>query len=142
VLVQFTKGFILEGENTFTKRERPWSKPQDIRHKIYLRTFVSGICDEAEVDHEVERLTQEQLKTGGWGREFSGWQRVVPLDEMREIAKELKWEADDLPTYKVRVEYINKWKMQKILDTLTGEQFAQFCRDHSLSMSKWLSEGK
>lgn len=132
MLVCFSKGFIMEGETGFKERKRFWSKAEEIRHKIYCRTFVSGICDESELDTEIERKTQDQLKTSGWGINFAGWHRVVPYEEALEIYKENGWDIDDVPLGKVRTEYVNQWKMDKILKTLNGEQFAKLCREIDL----------
>lgn len=136
MLVEFHKGFIMEGENTYTKRKHFWGKPESKRQKIYLCTGVKGICDESEVDQEIERLTQEELKEDGWGTDFSGWQRVVPLEERTELAKKLKWDLEELPTYQVKTELINSWTMEKILKTLTGEQFVQFCKSNEISFKE------
>jgi hypothetical protein len=136
MLICFIKGFTMEGETSFKERKHFWNKAEEVRHKIYLNTFVSGICDESELDAEIERKTQEQLKTSGWGINFTGWQRVVPYEEMLEIYKEKGWDTDDLPLGKVRAEYVNQWKMDKILKTLTGEQFAQLCREIDLDPNK------
>ena len=132
MLICFSKGFTMEGETGFKERKHFWNKAEEIRHKIYLNTFVSGICDESELDAEIERKTQEQLKTSGWGINFSGWQRVVPYEEMLEIYKEKGWDIDGLHTGEVRTEYVNQWKMDKILKTLNGEQFTKLCREINL----------
>ena len=136
MLICFSKGFTMEGETGFKERKHFWGKTEEIRNKIYLNTFVSGICDESELDAEIERKTQEKLKTSGWGINFVGWQRVVPYEEMLEIYKEKGWDIDDLPLGKVRTEYVNQWKMDKILKVLTGEQFAQLCREIDLDPNK------
>lgn len=136
MLICFSKGFTMEGETGFKERKHFWNKAEEVRHKIYCNTFVSGICDESELDTEIERKTQEQLKTSGWGINFTGWHRVVPYEEMFEIYKEKGWDIDGLHDGKVRTEYVNQWKMDKILKTLTGEQFAQLCREIDLDPNK------
>ena len=131
MLVSFYKGFMLEGETTLPrKKKHPWSKPELYRTKIHTLTGVSGICDESEVESEIERLTKERIMKGsGWGKDFSGWQRVVPYEEYLEIKEKKNWDNRYLPTYNVNIEYIHTWKMEKILKELDGTQFAQFCRD-------------
>lgn len=136
MLVCFSKGFTMEGETGFKERKHFWNKAEEVRHKIYCNIFVSGICDESELDTEIERKTQEQLKTSGWGINFAGWQRVVPYEEMLEIYKEKGWDIEGLPLGKVRTEYVNQWKMDKILKALTGEQFAQLCSEIDLDPNK------
>jgi hypothetical protein len=128
----------MEGETGFKERKHFWNKATEVRHKIYVNTWVNGICDESEVEAEIERKTLEELKTSGWGIHFSGWERVVPYDEAVEIYKERGWENQlgDIPTGKVRLAYINEWKMDKILSVLTGEQFAQFCKDICIESNK------
>jgi len=135
MLVEFRKGFLLEGESTYTHKKFPWSKPVSERRNIYLFSSASGFCDESEVDQEIARLTAKALKEhSGWGEDFSGWQRVVPYDESVEIAKAKGWDVSHLPTGRIFIEYVHTWKMNKILERLTGEQFAQFCKDHNISV--------
>jgi hypothetical protein len=122
----------MEGENTITERKHFWSKLESRRHKIYCTTGISGICDITELDDMIERLTAEQLKSSGWGKEFSGWQRVLTKEECLKIAEELKWDDRCIPTYNVKVEYIKDWPMEKILQRLTGEQFVQFCKENEV----------
>lgn len=129
MLVYFHKGFTMEGETTCSERKYPWSKEERVRQKIYLHTGIDGICDESEVDAEIERLTAEEFKSSGWGHDFSGWQRIVPYEELLTIAERREWIKQRLSTGKVTIEYIKDWKMSKILEKLTGEQFAQFCRE-------------
>jgi hypothetical protein len=136
MLICFSKSFTMEGETIFKERKHFWNKAEKVKHKIYCNTFVSGICDESELDAEIERKTQEQLKTSGWGINFAGWHRVVPYEEMLEIYKEKGWDIDGLHDGKVRTEYVNQWKMDKILKTLNGEQFAKLCREINLDPNK------
>lgn len=123
----------MEGEATFSEKKHFWSKPVDNVHKIHLYSGVEGICDESEVEQEIERLTTEELKSPGWGKNFSGWQRVVPYEEVLEIAKEKGWDTDDIPKGEVNITYIDTWKMDTILKRLTGRQFARFCKDHAIA---------
>lgn len=66
MLVSFHKGFMMEGEATF-KESLGWFRKEKVRHKIYSYTGISGICDESELEAEVERLTNKQLASSGWG---------------------------------------------------------------------------
>ena len=59
MLVSFHKGFIMEGENTITVKKHLWSKPESKRHKIYCTTGVYGICDDYELEAEIERLIND-----------------------------------------------------------------------------------
>lgn len=131
MLVWFHKGIILEGENTVTDLTKKsfWGKKVEKRQKIYCTTGVSGICDESEVEKEIERLTTWQLGSSGWGKDFSGWQRVVPYEEYEKIIEEKGWSKNCLPKKDPKIEYIYNWKMEKILKELTGLQFAQFLVD-------------
>jgi hypothetical protein len=135
MLVQFCKGFTMEGVSTVDTYKHWWSRPKKVRQTIYLHTGVSGICDEADVEKEVERLTAKELaSTHGWGEDFSGWQRVVPYEELLKIAEERGWKDRDFATGKIRTEPVNKWKMEKILKELTGEQFAQYSRENNVCL--------
>lgn len=132
MLVYFHKGFTMEGEATFTEKKHFWSKPIDIPQKIYLHAGVDGICDESEVDKEIERLTAEQLKSKGWGKNFSGWQRVVPYEEVLEIATEKGWYTTNIPRGKVTIHSLDDWTVEKAAKELNGKQFAQYCRDYGI----------
>ena len=133
MLVSFHKGFLMEGEATFKYKKHFWSKPEFKRKKIYCTTGIDGICDESELVAEIERLTKLELGTDGWGYKFHGWQRALTYEESFEISKRDGWEKDYyIPTGEVRIEYVNTWKMSKILEKLTGEQFVKFCKDYGI----------
>ena len=134
MLVRFHKGFTLEGEANVATYKHWWSRPKKVRQTIYLHTGVRGICDESEVEKEVERLTAVELKSRGRGEDFFGWQRVVPYNELLEIAEEKGWKDRDFATGKITTEPVNKWKMEKILKELTGEQFAQYSRENNVCL--------
>ena len=136
MLIYFSKGFTMEGETGFKERKHFWNKVEEVRHKIYCNTSVSGICDKNELDTEIERKTKEKLKTSGWGINFAGWHRVVPYEEMLEIYTQKGWNIEYLPLGNVQTEYVYQWKMEKILKNLTGEQFAQLCKEIDLDPSK------
>lgn len=140
MLVYFYKCFVLEGENTQEYSKYIWGKTINQRRKIYAFRSVSGICDESEVEYFVDLKTADRLANSpGWGKDFSGWQRVVPYDELPGIAKSLDWEVHNLlPPYDVTVEYVKDWPMDKILKTLTGEQFIKFLKENNVSISEAL----
>lgn len=139
MLVSFHKGFIMEGENTITERKHFWSKSESRRHKIYCTTGVSGICDESEVEQSIEALTNLRLKSDGWGKEFSGWQRVLTYEESVEIGKREGWYKDYtdqyLPTTEVTLKYLDNWTVEKAAKELNGKQFAQYCRDYGIVLN-------
>ena len=130
MLVSFRKSLLLEGEYTETKRKHFWSKPYEVREKAYLVSGISGICEDTDLDKEVERLIREELDNhSGWGKDFSGWQRVVPYEEVFERAKAEGWQKATLPSFKLMVEPVRDWTVGKAIEKLTGKQFAQYCRD-------------
>ena len=129
MLVSFHKGFMMEGETTLDWRPHIFCKKEKIRDKIYLYTGISGVCDETELEAEVDRLTKKQLSSSGWGEDFSGWQRVVPYEEVFERAKAEGWQKATLPSFKLMVESVRDWTVVKAIEKLTGKQFAQYCRD-------------
>lgn len=137
MLVYFHKSFLMEGATYFKERKHFWQKPELVKHNIYCNTGVWGICDEGELEAEVERRTREQLKSGGWGYKFQGWHRVVSYLEACDLAKVLKWDKDyPIPTNEVRTEPVNEWPMEKILKELNGKQFAQFCRENEIPIKE------
>lgn len=133
MLVYFHKGFTLEGETTVSEKKHFWSRTQDKRQKIYLNTGVEGYCDESEVEAEVERLTKQCFEQAGWGRDFTGWERIVPYDEILKIAEEREWQAtDQLPKNKLTTKTLENWTVLHAANTLTAKRFGQFCRDYCI----------
>lgn len=139
MLVKFHKGFVMEGENTITKRKHFWSKPESKRQKIYCTTGISGICDESEVESEVERLTKKRLDSSGWGKEFSGWQKVLTYDECLTVAARNHWGQDYVDSYvpssKLTVKTLEDWTVKKAASELNGPQFAQYCKDYGIVLT-------
>lgn len=139
MLVYFKKVFVLEGENTQEYSKHIWGKTTNKRRKIYAFRSASGICDESEVDRLIDLKTADRLaNSSGWGKDFSGWQRVVPYDELHSIAESLDWDVHDLPTDKVTIEYIKDWPMDRILKTLNGEQFVKFLTENNIGVAEAL----
>ena len=134
MLVQFHKGLILEGESTVKVYKHFWSRGEEVRQNIYVRTGVSGFCDESEVYKEAERLVKEEALTSkGWGKAFSGWQRVVPYAEQVELAKKLDWSL--VPTGdSVTITRLDDWTVEEAAKKLNGKQFAQYCRDYGIAV--------
>lgn len=133
MLIHFSKGFIIEGTNCRKVKKHFWSKPEFIKQTIYCTAGISGICDESELESEVERLTKERLNSDGWGYNFDCWHRVVPYLESLDIAKKQKWEADyHIPTNELKIETLDDWTVEQAAKKLTGKQFAQYCRDYGI----------
>ena len=136
MLVQFHKGFIMEGENTIKVKKHFWSKPEEKRHKIYCTTGVHGICDDTELEAEIERQTKDRLASSGWGKDFSGWQRVLSYEESVEIGKRDGWYKDYtdryLPTTEVTIKTLDNWTVEEAAKKLIGKQFAQYCKDYGI----------
>ena len=130
MLVYFYRSIIMEGENTVKEKDSFWSKPKEVRQKIYCRTSVSGYCDESEVESEVERLTAIELKSNGWGKDFSGWQRTITPEECPELAKKYNWDENFAITGKTRIEYLNDSKVATMATKLNAKQFAQYLKDY------------
>ena len=140
MLVSFHKGFIMEGENTVTKKKYFWSKPVETRQKIYLTTGVHGICNESELEIEVERQTKKCLAQSGWGKDFSGWQKVLTYEECLEVAARDDWGQDyiekHVPACKLTIKTLDNWTVEKAAKELNGKQFAQYCRDCGITIKE------
>lgn len=132
MLISFHKGFLMEGENAYKERKHFWSKPELKRQKIYCFSGIGGICDNTELDAEVQRLTEERLNSNGWGEEFYGWNRVLTYDESVTLAKENDWDISDLPKCELTTKTLDTWTVEKAAKTLNGKQFAQYCRDYGI----------
>ena len=61
---------------------------------------------------------------------------MVPEIELFEIARDLGWDMDTLPTGNISIEYVNQWTMDKIIKHLTGEQFIQFCKEAYINLNE------
>ena len=132
MLVSFHKGFMMEGETCLRERRHLFRKKEKTRDKIYSYTGISGVCDDSELDAEVDRLTKKQLASSGWGEDFSGWQRVVPYDESVLIAQQRFWDTSNLPKCELRVTNLDNWSVAEAAKKLTGKQFAQYCKDYDI----------
>jgi hypothetical protein len=96
---------------------------------------VFGFCDESEVETELERAVKEEaLTSSGWGKDFSGWQRVVPYADQLELAKELDWDSEDLIPDRYSVTRLDDWTVEEAAKKLNGKQFAQYCRDYGIAV--------
>ena len=136
MLVSFHKGFIMEGENTIAEKKHFWSKPVEKRHKIYLTTGIHGICDDSELEEKLEEEIKKSLAGSGWGKDFSGWQRVLSYEESLEIAERDNWDKDyiekHVPACKLTIKTLDNWTVEKAAKELNGRQFAQYCRDYGI----------
>ena len=130
MLVNFWKILIMEGENTTKEKKSFWSKPTEVRQKIYCRISISGYCDESEIDAEIERLAPAKLKTNGWGKDFSGWQRFISPEESVKLAEEYGWDPDYPIDGKVHIEYLNKWAVATASTKLNAKHFVQYLKDY------------
>ena len=136
MLVSFHKGFILEGEASFKSKKYFWSKPELKRQKIYLNTGVWGICDDSELEAEIDRLTQARLNSDGWGDKFHGWQKVLTYEESLEVSERECWDPDYyIPTTEVIIKTLDIWTVEKAAKELTGKQFAQYCKDYGIILN-------
>ena len=136
MLVSYHKGFIMEGETTITEKKHFWSKPIEKRHKIYLTTGIHGICDDSELDARVEEGIKKCLAQSGWGKNFSGWQKVLSYEESLEVSERDDWGKEYVNRYVPRCELTTKtlddWTVEKAAKELNGRQFAQYCRDYGI----------
>lgn len=139
MLVKFHKGFIMEGEATFEEKPYFWSKPVVERRKIYQTTYIRGICDDTELEAEVERLTKMRLAESGWGQDFSGWQKVLTYEESLEVAEREGWfkglfstTPESLPKCKLTTATLDNLAVADVAKVLDGKQFVQYCRDYGI----------
>ena len=140
MLVSFHKGFIMEGENTYTEKKHFWSKPVEKRHKIYCATGVNGICDESELEDKIKEGIDKCLASSGWGKDFSGWQKVLTYEEIIEVAERDDWSKEYVNKYVPRCELttttLDNWTVAKAAKELNGKQFAQYCRDYGIILKE------
>lgn len=139
MLVSFHKGFIMEGENTITEKKHFWSKPVEKRHKIYLTTCIHGICDDSELEESVAEGIKKCLAQSGWGKDFSGWRKVLTYEESIDVGKRDGWfkgmfgsTPESLPKCKLTTKTLDNWTVERAAKELNGKQFAQYCRDYGI----------
>lgn len=129
MLVEFKKRFIKEGEVTLYKTKGLFRKRrEETKQKIYRRFWVHGICDESEVDTRIEELLEKELARSSWEPNFSGWLRVVPLEELPEVCEREGWVFLS-STYETFISYFTKQSVHKAFNDLTVEQFVQVCKE-------------
>lgn len=134
MIVYFWTVRIMEGENTIKEKEHFWSKPKEIRQKIYCRISISGYCDESEIESEIERVSAEQLKTNGWGKAFSGWQRFITPEESVRLAEEHGWDPNYPISGKINIEYLDKWTVATAATKFNAKQFTQYLKDYGVTV--------
>jgi len=104
MLVEIYRGVVLKGYSILSRRKHWYSKIEKERRQIKLNTGIHTICDEEEIELNVDRLLKEVMEDSGWGENFEGW-------------SDYEWKWD------LRVVYIKDLKMNEIIEKLTGEQF-------------------
>ena len=87
----------------------------------YCKTGVSFICDEKDIEKEVVRHIEDYIKDN---RRVVGYSFEIPAGRYPDDES-----CANGYQFKRYVDYVKDMKMSKILDLLTGEQFAQFCKE-------------
>lgn len=73
-LVRVSQSFVMEGYAEVKEKAHLFARAKYVKKLIKLITWVSAICDEAEVDQIIEeKIKQEMQQSKGWGRNFEGW---------------------------------------------------------------------
>lgn len=130
-LVRASQVLILEGHTQFKEKESLFSRAKYVRKAICARTWVETICDETEVTTRIEEKIKEKMeKTPGRGENFEGW------SSFRKYYKPNEFNNSDGKEFELKVEYIRDWKMQRILETLDGNQFAVLCKELGISVEE------
>jgi len=104
MLVEIHRGLKLKGYSIVPKYKHWYSKGKKERCQISLRSGIHTICDEKDIESNVDKSLKEAMNDIGWGENFEGW-------------SEYEW------TYDLRITYIKDLKMKEIIEKLTGEQF-------------------
>lgn len=130
-LVMASQVFVMEGYAEIPKYAHWWSRAKYVRDITRLLTGVSAICDEVDVPAIIEEKIKQEMeedKGFSWHRNFEGW------TSYRKYCK--PGEFDDYPegkNFELRIDYIRDWKMEKIVKTLDGNQFAILCKELGIS---------
>ena len=133
MLVEFKKRFIKEGEVTLYKTKGLFRKRrEETKQKIYRRFWVQGICDESEVETKIEELLEKEMNRSSWEPNFSGWLRVVPLEDISEVCEREGWGFLQSTYEKPFISYFNKQSVHKAINDLTLTQFLQLCKEVDL----------
>jgi hypothetical protein len=81
-----------------------------------------------------EFFSAAQLKTNGWGKDFSGWQRFITPEESVRLAEEHGWDPNYPISGKINIEYLDKWKVAIAATKLNAKQFTQYLRDYGVTV--------
>lgn len=128
-LVRASQSFVLEGHTQYKEKSGLFTRNKYVRKTIHLLVWVETICDESESATIIEEKIKEKMKrSGGWGKNFEGWSLFRKYCEPGEFE-----EHPNGKEFKLKIEYIRDWKMQKILETLDGNQFAVLCKELGIS---------
>ena len=124
MLVCAARGLCLIGYASFYEKVSVFKK-ELIRRQIRLATGVNVICDEKDVESEINKAIQNELKSSsGWGINFEGWSGYDFSSTAED--EEYKKEHNEYP---LRIEYIKDWKMDKVLSRLTMSQIIKLSNE-------------
>ena len=133
MLVSFRKTVLLQGQADVKTKIKSLFKRSYVtqRMNVHRIEFISGICDESEVEQKVTDMIQRLIKYVpycGNGENFSGWNKAI--DDIKEVRK--IYPNSSAERFVTETEPINLWRMDRILENLNGAQFAQFCKENGL----------
>lgn len=128
-LVRASQEFVVDGYKE-VKRKKPFRKKTEyIKEPIRYLTGVKVICDELEVNNIIEEKIKEKLEEEkGWNDNFRGKVSYRKYAEPAEL-----YGCHDRIEFKLEIEYIRDWKMQKVLQELNANQFAILCKELGIS---------
>lgn len=131
-LVCARQEFVVDGYKE-VKRKKPFGKKIEyVKEPIRYLTGVEVICDELEVNNIIEEKIKEKLEEEkGRNDNFNGEVSYRKYAEPAEL-----YGCHDRIEFKLQIEYIRDWKMQKILQELDANQFAILCKELGISGAK------
>lgn len=100
---------------------------------MHCITGVKFVCDERDVQQEILRRVEEYAKND---KDFEDYSFDIPAGRYPDSDRYANGYHFE-PT----ITYVKDLKMSKILNLLTGEQFAQFCKEMKLGVGEVLKNG-
>ena len=92
----------------------------------YCISTISFVCDEKDVDKEVEKRIENYFTEESRKYRISGYGFEIPPGIY-------EGQYENGHTCTRTITYIKDFKMKEILELLTGEQYAQFCKEMGIT---------
>lgn len=131
-LVWASQDFVVEAYEYVTRKKWFSNRTKSIKRQIKGLRGVEIICDESEVSNIIEEKIKEILEKEKRKYNYSeiSYRKYCKANEF-DYRNGIDYSNEK--EFKLEVEYIRDWKMEKIMKELDGNQFAILCKELGIS---------